>query len=97
MPEKKMRLEKLTISLLKDDLGRADVLREGSAVTGHRIASIDAEQDSLFTDGVPLHPAKWTPYLDPHTQSDLKAILFSASASAEIASRACAPMSSSTV
>jgi uncharacterized protein (TIGR04141 family) len=82
MPEKKKRLEKLTISLLKEDFGRDDVLREGSAVTGHRIASIDAEQDSLFTDGVPLHPAKWTPYLDPHTPSDLKAILFSASASA---------------
>ena len=82
MPEKKKRLEKLTISLLKEDLSRDDVLRESDAVIGHRVASIDADRDSLFTDGVPVHPAKWARYLNPHTQSDLNALLFSASASA---------------
>lgn len=82
MAEKKKRLEKLTISLLKEELGRDDVLRKDKAVVGHRIRTIDKTRDSLFTDAVPPHPATWVAYLDPHTPSDLKAILSSASASA---------------
>lgn len=82
MAEKKKRLEKLTISLLKEGLDREDVLRTDREVAGHRVGSIDKEQDSLFTDAVPLHPPKWTGYLDPHTPSDLNRLLFSASASA---------------
>jgi uncharacterized protein (TIGR04141 family) len=80
--EKKKRLEKLTISLLKEGVDRSDVLRKDKQATGHRVGSISDSEDSLFTDGVPTHPAKWARYLDPHTPSDLKAILFSASASA---------------
>lgn len=81
MAEKK-RLEKLTISLLKEGLGRDDVLRKDKEVAGHRVSSINRTADSLFTDGVPSHPPKWADYLDPHTPSDLKSSLFSASASA---------------
>lgn len=79
---RKKKLEKLTISLLKEGLSRDDVLRKDKQVTGHRVSSISASEDSLFTDAVPLHPAKWAGYIDPHTPSDLKALLFSASASA---------------
>lgn len=79
---RKKRLEKLTISLLKEGLSRDDVLRKDKQVAGHRVSSIHASEDSLFTDGVPSHPPKWAGYLDPHTPSDLKALLFSASASA---------------
>jgi uncharacterized protein (TIGR04141 family) len=82
MAEKKKRLEKLTISLLKEGLGRDDVLRKDKEVAGHRVRSIDKTRDSLFTDAVPLHPSKWVRYLDPHTTTDLKETLFSASASA---------------
>lgn len=79
---KKKNLEKLTISLLKEGLGRGDVLRKDKEITGHRVDSVEKDEDSLFTDGVPSHPPRWADYLDPHTPSDLKAILFSASASA---------------
>jgi uncharacterized protein (TIGR04141 family) len=82
MPPKKKRLEKLTISLLKEECGRDDVLRDESKVAGHRIGSIDKARDSLFTKSIPAHPPDWAGYLDPHTSSDLKATLFSASASA---------------
>jgi uncharacterized protein (TIGR04141 family) len=82
MAEKKKRLEKLTISLFREGIIRGDVLRKEKEVTGHRINSINKSEDSLFTDAVPLHPPKWANYLDPHTLDDLKAVLFSASASA---------------
>lgn len=82
MAEKKKRLQKLTISLLKEGLGRGDVLRNDKEAMGHRINSINKSEDSLFTDGIPSHPPKWVDYLDAHTPSDLKAALFSASASA---------------
>jgi len=80
--KKKKRLQKLTISLLKEEHGRDDVLREMGKVTGHPIGSIDKTRDSLFTTSVPAHSPKWANYLDPHTPSDLKAALYSASASA---------------
>jgi uncharacterized protein (TIGR04141 family) len=82
MAEKKKRLQKLTISLLKEGLGRDDVLRDATKVAGHRVGSLDKGHDSLFTTAVPAHAPKWADYLDPHTSSDLKAVLFSASASA---------------
>lgn len=84
MAEKKKRLEKLTISLLKEGLTRDDVLRNDKGVAGHRVNSINTTADSLFTDAVPSHPPKWANYLNPHTTSDLKSILFSASASAAL-------------
>jgi len=82
MAEKKKKLQKLTVSLLKEGLGRDDVLRKDKEAAGHRVNSIDKTAASLFTDGVPSHPPKWADYLNPHTPSDLKSVLFSASASA---------------
>jgi len=79
---KRKRLQKLTISLLKPDLSRDDVLRDKTSVEGHLLRSIDKERHSLFTASVPSHPPKWADYLEPHTASDLKAKLYSASASA---------------
>lgn len=81
MAERK-RLQKLTISLLKPGLGRDDVLRDKTKVEGHLLRPIDKKRHSLFTASVPSHPPSWGDYLEPHTTSDLKAKLFSASASA---------------
>src|SRR5213592_1659524 len=76
------RLQKLTVSLLKEELGRDDILRNKRKVDGHFIRSIDKTRPSLSTASVPSHPPRWAAYLDPHTPDDLKAKLFSASASA---------------
>jgi uncharacterized protein (TIGR04141 family) len=76
------RLEKLTISLLKEGLGRDDVFRDRSKLDGHLIRSLDANRDSLFTAAVPSHPPKWVDFLDPHTPSNLSEVLRNASASA---------------
>jgi uncharacterized protein (TIGR04141 family) len=80
----KIALQKLTISLLKEDIGREEALRDPEKVTGHRIASLDKQKDSLFTASSPTHPPAWAKYLDPHVQTDLKALLSTASASAVI-------------
>lgn len=76
------RLEKLTISLLKEGLGRADMLREPEEVSGYRVVSLSKVEDSLFTASSAPHPPAWTRFLDPHTSGDLKSVLATASASA---------------
>ncbi|MBS1887124.1 MAG: TIGR04141 family sporadically distributed protein [Actinobacteria bacterium] len=85
---KQPRLEKLTISLLKADLGRADILHDPGGVAGHRIALLNKDEDSLFTASSPPHPPDWTRFLDPHTTVDLKSALATASASAVLVSEA---------
>ena len=79
---RKPALQKLTVSLLKAEHDRDDVLRESAEVSGHRVRSLDPRRNSLFTASARPHPPKWSKYIDPHTADDLAAILSSASASA---------------
>jgi uncharacterized protein (TIGR04141 family) len=81
MPHK--RLEKLTISLLKSDLQRADALRESDETDHHVVPTFDRDEPSLFTASTPARPPAWLPYLVDHTEDDLKH-LRSASCSAVV-------------
>ncbi len=80
---RKPRLEKLTISLLKEGLSRAQALREPEALEGHRVREIDAAADSLFTASTDPHPPRWSRYLEPHVSGGLDGLM-SASASAAL-------------
>lgn len=79
---KKPALQKLTISLLKEDVERDKALRDPDDVTGHRISSLHKTKDSLFTASSAPHPPGWVKYLDPHVAADLKGGLSTASSSA---------------
>ena len=44
------KLQKLTISLLKDGISREGVFRDTASPSGYRIAALDSSADSLFID-----------------------------------------------
>jgi uncharacterized protein (TIGR04141 family) len=77
-----IKLQKLTISLLKEDVERDEALRDPDAVTGYKITSLSKTENSLFTASSAPHPPGWAKYLDPHVSVDLKSALSTASASA---------------
>jgi uncharacterized protein (TIGR04141 family) len=77
------RLQKLTISLLKTDLQRADALRESDDIDPHIVPTFDRDEPSLFTASTPARPPAWLRYLVDHTEDDLKH-LRSASCSAVV-------------
>ncbi len=78
---RKPKLQKLTISLLKDGISREGVFRDTASPTGYRVAALDSGADLLFIDATPPHPPRWIGYLAPHTSGSLEG-LFAASASA---------------
>ena len=62
---RKPRREKLTVSLLKEELGRDDALCDRDALTGYRVPEIDKRRHSLFAASKPPHPPPWAKYLSP--------------------------------
>jgi uncharacterized protein (TIGR04141 family) len=78
---RKPPLQKLTMYLLKEGLRRDDVLRERDVATPHRVASIDAEEDSLFVASNPPHAPAWRKYIVDHVVDGLQDLV-SASCSA---------------
>lgn len=78
---RKPKLQKLTISLLKEGLGREDAFREAASPMGHRVGALDPDVDSLFVDAISPHSPSWITYLARHTATELEG-LFTASASA---------------
>jgi uncharacterized protein (TIGR04141 family) len=75
------RLQKITVSLLKADLDRAEALRDRDDLVGHRVPGIDGEQDVLFVASNPPHPPGWKRYLAPHVTGPINDV-YTASASA---------------
>jgi len=76
----KPRREKLTVSLLKEELGRDDALRDRDDLTGYRIPGIDKRRHSLFTASKPPHPPRWAKYLSTHVSNDLAGLNTSSAA-----------------
>jgi uncharacterized protein (TIGR04141 family) len=68
---RKKRLEKLTISLLKEGLTRKDALRDLGAVAGYRVKALDAKHDSFFAESTQPHPPRWATYLKEHVSPAL--------------------------
>jgi uncharacterized protein (TIGR04141 family) len=77
---RKPRREKLTVSLLKEELGREDALRDRDALTGYRVPEIDKRRHSLFAASKPPHPPPWAKYLSPHVSGDLAGLNTSSAA-----------------
>jgi len=77
---RKPRREKLTVSLLKEELGRDDALRDRDALTGYRVPGIDKRRHSLFAASKPPHPPPWAKYLSPHVSGDLAGLNTSSAA-----------------
>ncbi|MFZ2113798.1 MAG: DUF6119 family protein [Solirubrobacteraceae bacterium] len=78
---RKPKLEKLTVSLLKKNLTRQDVLRDVGVVSSHRVTAVNDEEDSLFVASTPPHPPGWKAYLSSHVADSLDGLV-TASASA---------------
>jgi uncharacterized protein (TIGR04141 family) len=72
-PRKK--LQKLTISLLKEGLDRSSALRQRDDLKSHRVHVLDQGKDALFVASHPPTPPKWIPYLDPHVSGSLEGIV----------------------
>ena len=81
MTPRKPRLQKVTVSLLKEDLTRADALQERDDLVGYVLPELEPEQNSLFTIAKRPTPPRWTDYLKSHVAGDLGTLL-TASASA---------------
>lgn len=77
----RQRLQKLTLSLLKEDRTRDDVFREEVELIPMKVPALDPEDDSLFLRSRAPHPPQWVGYLDSHVVGSLDG-LFAASASA---------------
>jgi uncharacterized protein (TIGR04141 family) len=77
---RKPRREKLTVSLLKEELGRDEAMRDGDALTGYRVPRIDKRRHSLFAASKPPHPPPWAKYLSPHVSGDLAGLNTSSAA-----------------
>jgi uncharacterized protein (TIGR04141 family) len=75
------RLQKITVSLLKPEVGRSEALRDRDDLVGHRVPGIDSEQDVLFVASNPPHPPGWKAYLAPHVTGPIDDV-YTASASA---------------
>jgi uncharacterized protein (TIGR04141 family) len=75
------RLERLTISLLKEGMGRADAVRDTESVDSRVVAAIDPKEPSLFIAARPPHPPRWQAFLAPHVSGTLEG-LFAASSAA---------------
>jgi uncharacterized protein (TIGR04141 family) len=84
---RKPRLEKLTVSLLKEGFTRKDALRNPDALIGYNVAAIAAKGDSLFVESKSPHPPRWAAYLNDHVSPGLDGLL-TASASGVLLLRA---------
>lgn len=78
---RKRRLQKLTLSLLREEFSRDDVFRDWSDLRGLIVPALDAEEESLFIRARAPHQPGWTRYLAGHVQDPLEG-LFAASAAA---------------
>jgi uncharacterized protein (TIGR04141 family) len=72
---KNRKLQKLTISLLKEGLSRADALKNADTVSGYRVPSISTGHDSLFTASRVPSPPPWRAYLRDHVDGGLDDLL----------------------
>ncbi len=76
---RKPKLEKLTISLLKQGSTREAVLREPSAYTSHTVAAIDPSQPSLFVSANLPHAPRWAKYLEGQVSPALSGLVTASS------------------
>jgi uncharacterized protein (TIGR04141 family) len=76
---RKPRLEKLTISLLKQGSTRQAVLREPSAYTSHTVAAIDPSRPSLFVLSRVPHAPRWAKYLEGQVSPALSGLVTASS------------------
>lgn len=81
MSPRKPKLQKITLSLLKEGLTRNNALRNPESLSSYRVPAIDPAQDSLFVQSKPPTPPRWISYLQPHVSGALVG-LNTASASA---------------
>lgn len=75
------KLQKLTLSLLKEGYSRDDVFRDEDELTALKVPALDLEEDSLFLTSRPPNQPRWVAYLEKHVSSPIEG-LFAASASA---------------
>lgn len=75
------KLQKLTISLLKEGLDRDHALRDRDDLVGHRVRGVGSRGHALFVASLPPRPPRWRDYLTPHVADSLDDIQ-TASASA---------------
>jgi uncharacterized protein (TIGR04141 family) len=60
------RLQKLTVSLAKEDVGREGVLRDPGRLSSFVVRSLDRDLPSLFIASSPPHEPRWASYLNEH-------------------------------
>ncbi|MDO8213985.1 DUF6119 family protein [Conexibacter sp. CPCC 206217] len=78
---RKRPVQKLTVSLLKDDCSRDDAFRDWDELEPFMVPALDPQQECLFIKARQPHPPRWTRYLAGHVQGPLEG-LFAASAAA---------------
>lgn len=76
---RKPRLEKLTISLLKQGVKREEILREPSLYASHTVIAVDPSQPSLFVLAKNPHPPRWTRYLEGQISPALSGLVTASS------------------
>lgn len=74
------KLQRLTISLLKEGMTRADALRDLNDVKSYVVSAIDADNDSLFVTSIPPHPPPWQTFLASHVTGSLDGLSTASSA-----------------
>ena len=78
---RRRRLQKLTLSLLKEGHSRDDVFRDIDELEAVIVPALGAEEESLFLRSRSPHRPRWVAYLERHVAGPLEG-LFAASASA---------------
>jgi uncharacterized protein (TIGR04141 family) len=76
------RFQKLTVSLAKPDVTRAEALRDSDSVESRVVPAL-GQDPALFVSSRSPHPPPWQTYLEPHVAGDL-AGLYAASAGAAL-------------
>lgn len=66
------KLQKLTLSLVKEGVGRDSALRNRDALFAYRIPALDPDVDSLFTAARPPTAPSWKHYLEPYVDGPLE-------------------------
>ena len=81
---RKAKLQKLTVSLLKEGMTVEEELREPDSLSSHVVPALSTRREMLFIHAPPPHAPGWQSYLDRHVRNGL-ANLYSSGAAAILA------------
>lgn len=66
------KLQRLTLSLIKEDVDRDAALKDRDSVFAYLVPALDDEEDSLFTASRQPSRPPWSSYLEPYVDGELE-------------------------